>query len=390
MAKVSIDPGRRSAYLALISSDSIEKALSEYQDKITPLDYRLAYEIASGVVRRDLSLQFYITQIQKKIKLQKKEKTLLKMALYQYLFMDKIPYFAICHQTIELAKEKKLKNIPFLNALLRKFEKIDFALPEDDSLESLSVFYSYPIFFIERLLKKIGLKKTKTLLERMNKIYSPFARDRKNGSYFILEDKKKMDQIKDDPNFSIQNPSFSKIMLELNKTTQEPKNILDLCAAPGGKLLFVHDLYPNAKLFANDLKQKKLKENCEKYQLKVKLFSEDATSFSTNEKFDLIILDVPCSNSGVLGKRVEARYRITKEKLEELSELQFQMLANAKKLLADGGSIWYITCSILQEENEQMIEKVKELGFQFQDDAITVYPDDKGFDGGFGVCLKSV
>lgn len=388
MAKVSIDQGRIYAYLVLVSPDSIEKALNNFHEKLTPLDYRFAYEIASGVVRRDLSLCYYISQIQKKIKLQRKEKILLKMALYQYKFMDKIPYFALCHQTIEIAKKQKLKNIPFLNALLRKFEKTTFSLPEDDSPKSLSIYYSYPVLFVERLLKEVGLAKTRALLGRMNKIYPSYARDRNTGKYLVIEDKKKIDQIKDDPNFSIQNPTFSKIMHELNKGIKEPKKILDLCAAPGGKLLYVHDLYPKAKLFANDLREKQLKENCEKYDLSAKLFSEDATTFSGTERFDLIILDVPCSNSGVLGKRVEARYRITKEKLEELADLQVKMLKNAKNLLAQGGIVWYITCSILQEENKRVIDSAKKLGYKLKGDSITIYPDEDGLDGGYGACLE--
>lgn len=393
MAKISIDDGRYFAYLALLSKKPIEKALNEFKEKsnISSKDFNLAYEIASGVERRSLTLDYFISQLQEKVKMKKEQKTLLKMALYQYKFMDRIPYFAICNQTMQLAKHQNLRNQPFLNALLRKFENTNFSVPEDKSPLSLSIAHSYPVFFVDNLIKDVGVKKAEELLIRLNKVFPPFARIRpKKDEYISLEAKGSLNKIKDDPHYYIQNPTFSKIMQMLEKETKKPSKILDLCASPGGKLLYAHDLYPDSTLFANDYNAQrieKLKENIEKYDLDVKVFSEDAKTFSSEHKFDLIILDVPCSNTGVLGKRVEARYRLSKENLKQLQEIQETILNNAKRLLSDEGVIWYITCSILSIENESVIKKALKNGLKIKGKMHTIYPDDTGLDGGFGVCL---
>lgn len=393
MAKISIDDGRYFAYLALISNKPIEKTLDELKEKsnISLKDFNLAYEIASGVIRRDLTLDHYISQLQEKVKLKKEQKALLKMALYQHNFMDRIPYFAICNQTMQLAKHENLRNRPFLNVLLRKIEKTDFSLPEEKTAQALSIKYSYPIFFIELLIHDIGLAKAEKVLIRQNKIFSPFARVRdKKNEYVLLKTKESINKIKDDPNYYIQNPTFSNIMQELFKETKEPLKILDLCASPGGKLLYVHDLYPKAKLYANDnnsKRQAKLMENIEKYGLDAKVFCTDAALFSSDEKFDLIILDVPCSNTGVLGKRVEARYKVSKENLQKLHKTQLQILENASRLLTKDGAIWYITCSILSWENEKVIKDALGKNLRVKGQMHTIYPDETGLDGGFGVCL---
>lgn len=389
-----MDDARYFAYLALLSKKTIENALTYFQKKfsIAQKDFNLAYEISSGVVRYSLTLDHYILQLQKKIKLKKEGRALLRMAIYQYCFMDKIPYYAICNQTIEIAKHQRLKNIPFLNALVRKIEKTEFLLPKDKSIKSLSIRYSYPEYFVKELVDDIGLKKAEKLLEIQNKIYPSFARirDKKISKTFIELDKKKIQQIKDDPNYYIQNPTFYKLVDKLKLETKAPKNILDLCAAPGGKLLLASDLYPSAKLFANDVnttRLKPLKQNIEKYNLDVHLTNEDASKLESKEKYDLIILDVPCSNSGVLAKRVEARWKLSKENVADLSKLQDSILQNAKKLLSDSGVIWYLTCSILSSENQTVIEKALKKGLSLKGKMHTIYPDSTGLDGGFGCVL---
>lgn len=390
-----MDDARYFAYQALLSKKSIEQTLADIQQKfkISTKDFNLAYEIASGVTRRLLSLDYLISLLQEKIKLKKEGKTLLRIALYQYFFMDRIPYYSICHQTIEIAKHQKLRNIPFINVLLRKIEKENLSLPEDKSISSLAIRYSYPEFFVEELLKDVEIKKTEEILSLQNQIFPPFARvrDRQDINHFIELDSKKLNEIKNDPGFYIQNPTFCHLVEKLQKQTKRPEKILDLCAAPGGKLLLVHDLYPKAKLFANDFSKHrllKLKENLKKYQIQAELFSENGETFTSNELFDLIILDVPCSNSGVLGKRVEARWRLSKDNLNELAKTQKKILKNAAKLLSENGVIWYITCSILSSENENVIEKCLGKELKLKGKMHTLYPTKEGLDGGFGCVLE--
>ena len=390
-------------------------------------DLALAYEIAHGVQRRKLSLEFLADQLYlsnqptnkkgskklkaKKLKLKTKERLLLYTALYQYFFMDRVPFYAVVDETVKLVKKYFHPRLAaFFNALLRSLEKKELSLPEGQSLEELSVFYSYPQFFVEQLIKQYGLEKTKKFLEVMNKPAPLMVRLRaseddvlkeKDSFETVFSGKLKVLQLEKgerletyfkDSRFYIQNVTpvylIEKLSVGLNF---RPAKILDLCSAPGGKLLALRDLFPSSKLYANDVSEEKielLQENLEKYQIEAEVSKGQAEEFCSSEKFDLIVLDVPCSNSGVLNKRAEARWRLEPQKLKELKVQQFQMLKHAVSLLSDKGQIWYLTCSILPEENEVMLTKVqKELGLKVKSSFLQL-PNLEGWDGGFGCSLS--
>ncbi len=129
-----------------------------------------------------------------------------------------------------------------------------------------------------------------------------------------------------------------------------------MAASPGGKSILLADFFPKAELFANDITEKKVKilqENFAKYGIKASISVGDGAEFESNIKFDLVIVDAPCSNSGCLYKCPEARWRLTKEDLAAYILLQKKLLQSARKLVSDEGFIIYSTCSILPEENKQ-------------------------------------
>ena len=131
-------------------------------------------------------------------------------------------------------------------------------------------------------------------------------------------------------------------------------------------------------------------QNKEKYKLNISTSNLKAENFPEKRKFDLIVLDVPCSNSGVLNKRAEARHRICKQKIKELQNKQLAFLEKAEKLLNPGGQIWYLTCSILGEENEEVIEKARDFNLIKYSKEHLVLPNEEGKDGGFACILKSL
>ena len=217
----------------------------------------------------------------------------------------------------------------------------------------------------------------------MNQVYPVQARVRLTQEMIVVEDLLKASL---DPSLYIQNKTFVDLLLEMkNHFKGSPKRILDMAAAPGGKLILIHDLYPQSLLFANDIETKKLKENLQKYQVEAEVTTQPAELYETTEKFDLIICDVPCSNSGVLGKRPEARWRLSEENVDAHQQKQLKFLKHAKSLLKKGGQIWYMTCSILKEENEEVCER-SGLKVQFQK---THLPNALGDDGGFGAILTT-
>ncbi len=440
---------REEAFLALIFAQR-GGYLEDFFQKTSLLkkDLSLAYEIAHGVQRRKLSLEFLADQLYissqhtnkkdskksksqkikpKKLKLKTKERLLLYTALYQYFFMDRVPLYAVVDETVGLAKKYFHPRLgAFFNALLRALDKIDqkeLSLPtgQSPSAKELSVYYSYSQFFVEKLLKQYDLEKTTNLLELMNKPAPLMARFRESIKekeneddvlkkkaisttdlkavfmgrlkVFQLEKGQELENYFKDSHFYIQNVTPVYLIEKLSENLSfKPANILDLCSAPGGKLLALRDLLPSAKLYANDVSEEKIKllqENLEKYQITEATVSQGkAEEFCSSEKFDLIVLDVPCSNSGVLNKRAEARWRLEPQKLKELQKSQFQMLKHALSLLSDKGQIWYLTCSILKAENEDLVEKAqKELGLKVKGSFLQL-PNSEGWDGGFGCSLS--
>jgi 16S rRNA (cytosine967-C5)-methyltransferase len=318
-----------------------------------------------------------------------REKVLLRMAVYQHIFMDRVPLYAIVNETIEIAKRHCHESYcKFLDAILRKLAEGDHPLPQGDSISNLSIRYSFPSFFVEELIADYGLEKAKMVLEIGNKQAPVMARQRSTGEIKIVDD---ISEIKNSEDYYIQNATPFTLISRLSGEIKEPNKILDLCASPGGKLIAVHDRFPNAAFFANDVSIEKLQilsENLLKYGIKAALSCSKGEVFKSDEGFDLIILDVPCSNSGVLNKRPEARWRMTPENLKNLEKLQLALIENSISLLSKDGEIWYLTCSILKKENERLMEQAcKKFNLKISR-METVLPNAEGWDGGFACALR--
>ena len=404
-----MDNPRESAFLAVwkyldtgaFVADTLNKSLLDQRDRA------LAQEIALGTLRRLLSCEYIATQAtdHKKLKVKKKEKALLLSAVYQLAFMQKVPSFAICDEMVKLAKIYCHRTFPkFLNALLRNLSQSLPSLPEGDDVSSLSVNYSYPLYLVEKLLEDYDLETTKSVLElgnerpivqaRLRSEIPPEGTEKLSDTppMATIVDTSLIPQLATQSDLYIQNATPVNLIYQLAENIQEPKNILDLCASPGGKLLLAHDLFPKASLYANDVSEDKLKrlqENLDKYQLNATLTCGPGEAYEKNTPFDLIIIDAPCSNSGTMNKRVEARWRVSKESLEEQTALQLKLLSHAQQLLSPKGQIWYMTCSILKEENENLVDiACEKLRLKEVSPPITFLPNSSGWDGGFAQALS--
>ena len=405
---------REAAFLSLLHalkgegyiSDFLEKWLA--QENPSPQDYHLAQQIAYGSSQMALSLDYLALQVsdKKKVHLKTKERALFHTAIYQICFLDRIPAYAVVDETIKIAKKHFHKFfVSFLNATLRKLAQNKPSLPNSEDATSLSIRYSHPVEYVTDLLKYFGPLVAMDILKASNTPSITMARVKKQNSLldslpYVQSDplpvvevpSSNLLEIAKSPDFYIQNvtPAFL-IGTLCSKLNKKPQRVLDMCASPGGKSLAVHDFFPDSQLFANDIskeKVEKLQENFEKYGANASLSCSEGQNLNFDEKFDLIILDVPCSNTGVLNKRPEARWRLTTDHYRQLENLQLSLVEQAIKLLSSTGELWYMTCSILPQENEERVAHICKLKGLKITNSLFVLPNDKGWDGGYACSMK--
>jgi 16S rRNA (cytosine967-C5)-methyltransferase len=407
---------REAAFLSVLNSLQEEKfaneTLEKWKKEASPssIDYHLAQEIAYGAIRMALSLDYIAVQLtsQRKLSTKLSERALLRSALYQACFMDRLPLYAIVNETVSIARKYFHESFAkFLNAILRKLSEFRPRLPMERNASDMSVRHSYPLFYIQELIHDYGIDQAENILHLGNQPALTMFRIRPEETFTsmesveilvdskvpfgIIRDSSLVSKISESKKYYIQNATPAALINTLHQGIKDPKHILDLCASPGGKLIAVHDYFPRATLTANDVSKKKVKileQNCKKYSIEALLTYSPGETFVSSKFFDIVILDVPCSNTGVLNKRPEARWRLSEEKLRNLQELQWSLLKNACSLLNDQGEIWYLTCSILKRENELLMNKAcKELSLKIKKQQ-TILPNIKGWDGGFACAMQ--
>ncbi len=380
---------REVAFLALdnyfLHGVFIEEGLNRFKKELSSRDFSFAYEVASGVVRRKNALDA-IAKKHAAIPKKRAEKILLRMCLYQALFLDRIPDFAIGDEMVHLAKKYASQTYAkFLNAFMRNQApkcSLDMVTPHER--------LSYPEYFIEGMVASYGKEKAMEILELGNAKTPLFVRDRKEMTMLPVEGKS-LDEYIQSSRYYIQNPTQFAIYSHLkNALVVPPKRVLDLAASPGGKTILLHDFFPEAAFFANDVSDKKVEQltaNIRKYKVPATVSTGNALDFVSDEPFDLIIVDAPCSNSGCLYKCPEARWRLTQADIAASVELQRKLLEKAISLALPDTVIFYSTCSILPEENEQLVASFSGLNKIAE---VSVLPNKEGFEGGYGALLACV
>jgi 16S rRNA (cytosine967-C5)-methyltransferase len=303
------------------------------------------------------------------------------------------------NETVASAKRRGYSTqAGFINAVLRgylrEFEATKMNLGELKT-RLPSVGYSHPEWLVNRWEKLWGREKTISLLEWNNTPPKTYARvnllkadpakllvqwrDEGVEYDFVRRDwfsENLVFEFKSHPPlaqlpslkqglFYIQDPST---LLAVQALAPKPgESILDLCAAPGGKLTYIAQLVRNeARIVAHDTSPERLKlveENCSR--LGVVCSSLSTLNDQPSTSFDRILLDAPCSNTGVLRRRVDLRWRITAEEIWRLRQMQLGLLSQAAALLKPGGTLVYSTCSLEQEENEQVVSEFREANPSF-------------------------
>ncbi len=373
----------------------LDECLEKEREKLNTRDINLISEIVYGTVTWKLSIDT-ILQKHSKIKLNKISKwikTILRMGIYQIVFLDKIPKSAAVNESVNLCKKYGYKSTSFVNAILRKVEKSDYEELKkiENNFDRISKVYSMPKWIVERLINQYGIEKTEEICRNSN--VKPRTTIRVNTLKITskeLEQKLEEKQIAYEqaqiPNFfylkNVKNISNLDVFKEGLFTVQDegageigymlsPKpgeKILDACSAPGGKTTHLAELMKNVgDIVAWDIHEHRVKlveQNAQRLGISIiQAQTKDAIVYEEkfNERFDKILLDVPCMGLGVLKRKPDIKWQKTKEDMIEIREIQENLLKVSSNYLKPGGELVYSTCSILKEENEEVIEKIIKL-----------------------------
>ncbi len=411
---------------------TLEKTHIDHRDR------RFVFEIVYGIIRKQLTIDYIVDQYLTEENHQNNDvlKRILRIGIYQLLYMDRVPDHAAVNETVNLAKENgqvsRFSNV--VNACLRKFiankKQISMPDPQKDLVERLSIEFSHPRWFIERWLKNYGLAKTKQILAFNNEkpaIYlrrklrnlsrQQFEADIKSicepaSGYLNLYYKLKKSLLPENIRMiqqglcNVQAPSSGWVVAMLD--VKRGEHLIDLCSAPGGKTALISELSGDeGTVCACEVKWPRLLnvvETINRMGLEnVYPLMCDGIKPPFNGFFDKVLLDAPCSGTGVFNRHPEARWIRTAEDIKKLTSVQKNLLSSAANLVEKGGCIIYSTCSIEPEENEKQIELFLKDHPEFVLDKIpdTVpnrYADDAGYlritpyehqmDGMFGARLR--
>ncbi len=375
------------------SNIALDDILNKNRNDLNEKDIGLISEIVYGVTTWRLTLDEII---QKYSKIPKKKISIwilniLRMSIYQIIFLDKIPKSAAVNEGVNLAKRYGHKtSAGFANAILRKVNKKDYEelFQIQDVKEKISKTTSMPIWIINNLEKdglsidkieeickfsnerpklSIRVNKLRTSSKKLKEKLESKGVEVENGileDFYILNKVKNIEQIKEFKQglFTVQDEAAGLVPIILNPKSHQ--KILDACSAPGGKSTYIGEIVENdGEIEAWDIYEHrtKLVEKSAK-RLGITIINtkvEDATKFKNKyvKQFDKILLDVPCLGLGVLKRKPDIKWQKKEIDIKNIVHTQYKILENCCKYLKDGGEIVYSTCSILKEENQNLIEK---------------------------------
>lgn len=404
--KVLYEVDQNKAYSNIALEEALKLARKTSQ-KIDGKDIGFISEIVYGTISWQLTIDEIIKK-HSKIRLKKISPwilNILRMSIYQIIFLDKVPKSAAVSEGVNLAKRYGHKaSSNFVNAVLRKVEKEDYKefFTLENEIERISKTTAMPPWMVEKLLEEMEVTKVEEICMSSN--LKPQIHIRVNSlktkkqflikelekekikvkegnleNFLILEGAKNIEAKKSfqEGKFTVQDEGAGLIPLVLDPKPNE--KVLDACSSPGGKTTFMAELMENkGEIIAWDLHEHRVRLvqkvakrlGIDIIQTEVK----DATIWEPiyQETFDKILLDVPCLGLGVLKRKPDIKWQRKKEDIDEITKIQEKILSNCANYLKKGGVLVYSTCSILKEENEQVIQKFLKENKNFKVEKIKI------------------
>ncbi len=381
--------------------------------------------LVEGTVERRLELDYIIGQYSS-VPMKKMKpiiRNILRMGVYQLLYMDAVPDSAVCNEAVKLANKRGFAGLKgFVNGLLRKVasQKKEISYPSVDTVEELSVRYSMPQWLVDTWCRAYGREQTVKMLQAVLKErplivhHNRSAADAEtvkkdlaarnvavqshpyHADAWVLEGVDRLETLEAFVKGWIQPQDISSQLTSdlavqaMKKLWQdrkdgewqadEPLYILDVCGAPGGKSLYIadaaKDLSIPAVITSRDLTEDKtamIEENRHRLHLdNMQVQVHDALIFDPawEGRADLVVADLPCSGLGIMGRKNDIKYRMTSETQAELANLQRQILSVIWRYVRPGGYLLYSTCTINPAENDDNFRWIQE-NFPFRPVDIT-------------------
>jgi 16S rRNA (cytosine967-C5)-methyltransferase len=426
---------KNQSYSNLLLHHAIEK------NNLPTKDIGLLTELTYGTLQRKMTLDFFLKPFLKKAnKIEPWVKNLLRLTLYQMVYLDKIPERAAIFEAVEIAKKRGHKGIAgMVNGVLRSIQRE--GLPSlttiEDAAERLAIETSHPHWLIKRWIEQFGYEKTKEMGE-IN-LTAPLQTARVNTTKItreecaerLLEEGFQLELSPIIPEairalkgnlassaafqeglLTIQDESSMLVAYALGVTKDE--TVLDACAAPGGKSTHIAEKMNNSgQVISLDLHEHKVKlinDNARRLELhNIQTRTMDSRHAAENfppESFDRVLLDAPCSGLGVMRRKPDMKYTKKEQDISQLSNIQQNLLESVSPLVKKGGVLVYSTCTVDREENEKTVAGFLKQHPDFEGDTnfkdrmpeavrphingfdLQVLPQDFGSDGFYIACLR--
>ena len=406
-------------------SHKLMKAVLDKYDYLDAQEKAFMKRLAEGTIERKIELDYVLEQFSS-VPVKKMKpliRCLMRMSAYQILYMDSVPDSAVCNEAVKLAAKRKFQNLKgFDNGVLRNLSRnkssVKWPNQEKEPELWMSITYSMPLWLVQLWVGEYGKERTLRMLSGLSKVHPVTIRFRKildktaRLEYIAQMEKmgvevtsspyleyaymlKKAEGIASLPGyeegaFTVQDVSS---MLAVEAAGIKASDyVVDICAAPGGKSLLAAETA--GRVLSRDVSENKLaliEENAQRMQadnITVEQWDATLTDKTLIGQADVVLMDVPCSGLGVMGKKRDIKYHVTPESLQEITALQKKIVAASWQYVKPGGVLLYSTCTVRKEENEEMCDFIcREYPFILEESR-QLFPGEDDCDGFFYARLR--
>ena len=386
-------------------SHRLVRAVLDKYDYLDPKEKAFIKRLSEGTVERKLEMDYYLNHFSKLPvnKMRPLIRCLLRMSVYQLLYMDMVPDNAVCDEACKLAAKRGFRSLKgFVNGILRTIARNRDKLPvpdrEKDPVGFFSVKYSVPEWLVRLWMEEYGKEAAAVLLDGLLAVHPVSLRF--SSSVSCQEQETLQNRMEEQgarvaagpylPNICLLEhaggglhvlPGFQEGRLMVQDVSsalaveaagiRQGDFVVDVCGAPGGKSICAAEKAVDGRVLSRDVSEEKvalIRENVRRMgigNVDCQVYDAVCQDNSLGGRADVVLLDVPCSGLGVMGKKRDIKYNVTPSDLSELAELQRRIVDASAGYVKPGGTLIYSTCTIHSKENEDMVRHIaEELGFE--------------------------